>query len=196
MQNYTSVCPNCQKSFSTRDKRQICCSKNCSTAYMMASKAVPFEQRFWSKVDKSGGPDACWPWTASRHVKGYGQFRVSRTQTKKAHRLAYTYTKGEIPEDMQVMHSCDYPPCCNPAHLSVGTSNDNTQDMINKGRKYMGSVNRGVEHGMAKINEDIVRYIRKSYSEGARIIQIAAELSLQEGVVFQVVHRKTWKHVL
>lgn len=49
-----------------------------------------------------------------------------------AHRLAYAYVSGETPE--VVMHSCDNRICINPCHLSSGTSRDNTQDMLNKGR--------------------------------------------------------------
>jgi len=29
--------------------------------------------RFWSKVDQSAGPNACWPWTAYRNPGGYGE---------------------------------------------------------------------------------------------------------------------------
>jgi hypothetical protein len=38
------------------------------------------EERFWNKVDKSAGPDASWPWTASTRSGGYGQFRPASKQ--------------------------------------------------------------------------------------------------------------------
>jgi hypothetical protein len=59
---------------------------------------TPIEERFWSKVDKSGGPAACWPWTAARsrgNYGDYGAFAVDR-RTRRAHRVAYELTHGAI----------------------------------------------------------------------------------------------------
>lgn len=89
---------------------------------------------FWAKVDRSGGPDSCWPWTgAANKVTGYGVFHPSRTsgypRTVTAHRfaasLAGVVNLGDPSE--HVDHACHNgagcPPgpcphrlCCNPRH--------------------------------------------------------------------------------
>lgn len=51
-----------------------------------------------------------------------------------AHRVSYYVSKGEIPDGLCIMHSCDNKACVNPEHLSVGTNRENMQDMIRKGK--------------------------------------------------------------
>lgn len=92
-------------------------------------------ERFWPKVDQTGGPDACWPWTRSLFRRGlpYGQFQW-RGRPHVAHRIAWMLTNGEIPEGMKVCHRCDNPPCCNPSHLFLGDQSANERDKVAKGR--------------------------------------------------------------
>ena len=87
-------------------------------------------ERFWAKVDKSGD---CWLWTASKTKEGYGYFRFDGAM-RKAHRMSWLLTNGEIPEGMLVCHTCDNPSCVNPKHLWLGTNRDNMDDMNAKGR--------------------------------------------------------------
>jgi hypothetical protein len=91
-------------------------------------------ERFWKKVDKRS-TDECWPWLGGKTTKGYGRARFAGTNARRAHRVAYLLTYGELPDSKLVMHSCDNPSCCNPAHLSLGDAWDNVWDMDRKGRR-------------------------------------------------------------
>src|SRR5690606_12878457 len=97
--------------------------------------------RFWSKVDMSGGPNSCWEWQGSRDADGYGRFTSNRSKrlgfgpkSWVASRAAWLIHTGHLPGDLLVCHHCDNPPCVNPAHLFLGTNNDNMRDMNRKGR--------------------------------------------------------------
>lgn len=96
--------------------------------------------RFWEKVDQ-GEADECWPWTASTDRYGYGQFHVDG-RSLRAHRVSYELANGAIPEGRLVMHTCDNPPCVNPAHLVLGTAAENMQDKVRKGRQSNGRERR------------------------------------------------------
>ncbi len=95
------------------------------------------EDRFWRYV-KRNGPDECWPWIGpiAKYRRGYGQFKRDgrRGKSENAHRLAWEYVNGEPPSHLFVCHRCDNPPCCNPAHLFLGTPKENHDDMVMKGR--------------------------------------------------------------
>lgn len=144
--------------------------------------------RFWAKVRK-GSPDDCWEWTASRLPQGYGCFAISAEGSRKtwrAHRVAYILSTGQpIPDGMCVCHSCDNPPCCNPAHLWLGTTGENTRDMASKGRNVVpwrdpSTVNwsRGEAHYAAKLSDDDVRAICRLGDGGLGPVAIARRFGI------------------
>ena len=98
----------------------------------------PLITRFLEKLKK--GPD-CWVWTGRTNKNGYGIFTIGHSKKVLAHRQAWEFEYGPIPEGMKVLHKCDNPPCCNTNHHFLGTQADNVKDAKSKGRcrnKYSG----------------------------------------------------------
>lgn len=95
-----------------------------------------FEALALSRVDRSMGQGPagdCHEFAGVRNDAGYGLAR-HRGHNYRVHRIAYEAANGPIPDGFHVCHSCDNPPCCNPAHLWLGTDLDNAMDKIRKGR--------------------------------------------------------------
>jgi len=103
---------------------------------------APIIERFEKKFIKT---DSCWLWTSSKTSQEYGLFWFDG-KSRLAHRVAFEFYIGPIGEDMCVMHSCDNPSCVNPAHLSLGTLKDNTQDMLTKNR-FPNQIKTHCPHG-------------------------------------------------
>ncbi|ORA77202.1 hypothetical protein BST28_18935 [Mycolicibacter kumamotonensis] len=83
-----------------------------------------YEDRFWSYVDKTKD---CWNWTRAKSKAGYGIFTIERRQ-KPAHRLSYKFTRGPIPDGMQIDHICHNRACVNPEHLRLATNKQNMEN--------------------------------------------------------------------
>lgn len=75
--------------------------------------------------------NGCWLWTGA-HGR-YGNLSVNKRHMD-AHRFSWLLHRGQIPDGMRVLHSCDVSLCVNPEHLFLGTAKDNTRDMLAKGR--------------------------------------------------------------
>jgi hypothetical protein len=107
---------------------------NHNGVYQEAENVLP---RLWSHISR-GAPDACWEWQAFRNKAGYGKTSI-HSKPAMAHRAIWQTLHGPIPEGIEVLHSCDNPPCCNPDHLFLGTQLDNVHDMVLKKRNNPGT---------------------------------------------------------
>jgi len=146
-------------------------------------------QRFWSKVDKSGG---CWNWIASRNRKGYGQFdwrKLGRPYL--AHRVSWIMHNGGDLGGLCVLHRCDNPACVNPSHLWVGTPAENSTDMVKKGRS-----SKGENHCHAKLTPSDIVKIRDLFSQGALTqAQIGERFGVARTTISSIVTRRNWGYI-
>lgn len=158
----------------------------------------PTEQRFWEKVDVCDD-DECWEWTAAKARMGYGNFALRHGVLIPAHRLSWILAHGMIPEGLWVLHRCDNPPCVNPAHLFVGTRQDNLDDMVAKRRHWAHkgeSITKGERNGRAKLTDAQVREIRDRYAAGGvSQPQLGREFGVTHAIIGNVVRRESWVHV-
>lgn len=135
---------------------------------------------FYKYVDRTGD---CWVWTKSKNNWGYGQARIVGTSIT-AHRLSWTLEYGPIPDGLLVLHKCDNRACVRPNHLFLGTNQDNSDDMIRKGRQL---------HKNTKLTAETVRDIRRRYAAGGvSTIKLADEYGIGVTTVAHIIHRRRW----
>lgn len=142
--------------------------------------------KFWSRVDKSGGPDACWPWMAGRSNQNYGVFKAG-SNNRVCSRIAWTLCNRELREGELVRHSCDNPPCCNPAHLLVGSDRDNINDMMSRNRQAKGERN-----GWARLTERDILGIREA---SGLLREIASKFGIPISDASKIRRGQAWAHV-
>ena len=157
--------------------------------------------RFWARVAIQEDQDACWLWQAGMNSKvngyNYGIFWVNGGNTL-THRFALSVFNGVLVSDeLDVLHNCDNPPCCNPNHLRAGTHTDNMQDKIERGR---GNFNIGEDRPAAKLNDNLVRKIRHFYRMREKykkytVAYMARLCDVDYSLIHMVVKDQIWKHV-
>jgi hypothetical protein len=164
------------------------CSKDCQKRWQV----VPIRERFWRYIGPPE-PNGCILWTGARSIGDYG---VIGSGTGKGHmvyanRVSYEMFVGPIPDGLFVLHRCDTPPCVNPFHLFLGTTQDNIADKIAKGRQA-----KGEGHGIAKLTDAKVRDIRERYARGGISHErLGWEYRVSHRTIGMIVNNKTWTHV-
>lgn len=115
--------------------------------------------------------NGCHIWQRSKTNRGYGTLTTGGVGWL-AHRAAWALKRGPIPEGMKVLHECDNPSCVNPKHLFLGTSKDNMDDMMAKGR---GGYRRIQEPGTSPRDQGGKAYAFLLLPEAKRRLDIACD---------------------
>lgn len=153
----------------------------------MTRSSQPVLDRLLAKVTKE--ESGCWLWNGALHEKGYGQIYVKRNGKGRAgrtHVVAFELLVGPT-AGLQVLHTCDVRNCVNPAHLFLGTSADNSEDMVQKGRSC-----RGAQRPGAKLDDDAVKDIK---SGRLRPSEFAALYDVSRQKISDIRAGRAWKHV-
>ena len=147
--------------------------------------------KFFKSINYPGNDFECWLWMKDLNF-GYGIFHINQIKKVRAHRFIYECYYGPIPPGLLVMHSCDNPRCCNPEHLSIGTTQDNVDDKIRKNCQAVGSKN-----GFSTLTEDEIIDILEGIKNDKfkTRSQICQQYSISNQTIYMILNRKRWQHV-
>lgn len=193
-------CDICGKEFEyndTRRKSARCCSLGCLGKIGSKSR-IEKRRREWEtggisqylndlkiKLEKhTTKTDKCWTWNRSKNKQGYGSL-MHRCKVWKVHRASYIAYKGEIPDGLQVLHTCDNPSCVNPDHLFLGTNLDNVNDRVKKGRTKFRS----------KLTIEQVQEIKKLLALGVTMKRLANDYNVSDVCICYIKQGKSWKNL-
>lgn len=191
----------------------------------MSVKSIPnnITQKQLTRLHNGIGLDpltGCWPWLCSFDKDGYGRTSLFGINYQ-VHRVVYKIATGIDPGELIVRHKCDNPPCCNPAHLLLGTNADNVKDRDIRKRTAKGTRNgahthpekirrgsdhplrkdpslaaRGSKNGFSKLTEDQVKELRcLRKHEKLSFKELAKMFNIKYVTVSAIVRNLIWKHV-
>jgi hypothetical protein len=150
-----------------------------------------FKTHFWGRV-AIGRPDECWEWTGATNTSGYGVTAIpGRKGLFTSHRVAFMLASGlaDLP-GQQVLHGCDNPQCCNPAHLHPGTQAENIAERDARGRTAIGERN-----GNHKLTEQNARDILVWHAITGNQVDIARAYRVSPQAVHKIVHGENWSYL-
>lgn len=166
--------------------RKKFCGSDCVWAWRESQTGI--QERFWGNVVKT---DTCWLYQ-NLEKDGYGYFRhgVPPNQLQWfAHRFSWTIANGPVPVGLEVCHTCDVRCCVNPAHLFLGTHDQNMKDCAAKGRQA-----RGVGTNRNKLTEaQVLEIIALKGTEPAT--KVCLRYGVLPGAVSGIWRGERWKHL-
>ena len=153
-------------------------------------------QRFWDKVQleylEDGSPDfeKCMMWTGGKSYSGYGQFQYGTGILYRSHRFSFECFNPDNITGLLICHKCDTPACVNPYHLFKGTSLDNIQDCVQKGRNQKGRQEHTCTLTEQNIYDILVDVYNKKYASVDELVEV---YKVSPITIRRVLSGTTWK---
>ena len=169
------------------------CSRPCFWAARRGKETLPFAERLAGGIYFPANEDDCAIWTGQTDKAGYGKISKlinGKTASLRVHRAVYELYFGLLDPSINVLHSCDIPPCCNIRHLFPGSQQDNIKDKVTKDRQAKGERN-----GRAKLSEIDVMKIKHFLRRGKIQHDIATRFNVSEVTISAIKFGRLWKHV-
>ena len=126
----------------------------------------------------------CHEWRWAKMPSGHGKVTPKgNIKETLAHRASWVLHIGDIPEGRQINHTCDNPPCINPAHLYVGDQFDNMRD----------TVWRGFNHATQKLTPEQAKEIRDRYEPGViSAKELGQQYEVDAGQILNIISNKSF----
>lgn len=154
----------------------------------MVNPSKTIDDAFFAERSKLNAQTGCVEWTRYVAETGYGTVK-HRGKQYSAHRFAWMNKHGPVPNGMVICHKCDNRRCINVDHLFLGTTLDNVQDKISKGRLRVA---KGEESGTSKLSVEQVKQIMLD-KRPQRLI--AQNHGVSQATVSLIKTRKVWRSV-
>jgi hypothetical protein len=162
------------------------------------------EARWVSKVDTSGGEDACHHWLGRTNAHGYGCYHLQGKE-RLAHVVAWERENGPVPEGKQVDHEChnqavslgscvpgicEHRKCCNPRHMQLRTQQEHSSVT-----KFPDGHSRGSKNPGSKLTEKEVREIKSLLAAGMSLMFIGTSYGISKSTVSSIKRGKSWSYL-
>lgn len=153
-------------------------------------------EKIWEQVNRSAGPEECWPWMGSPDWAGYGRLRLTldgRSRFVKAHRVVYMLAHPSSTADSsRVKQRCLNRLCCNPIHLyCAGSAAQMTESQLQHIRER---VPRGSRSHLAKLDDVKIQEILEAHGKVSATL-LARKYEVTRGTIYRIWARKSWAHL-
>lgn len=136
-------------------------------------------------------PNGCINWMGARDQRGYGFVQFQLRQIR-APRFFFVAFNGDDDPKLEILHTCDSPPCVNPKHLRLGTHQENMIDMVVRNRR---NHRKGSQINTAVLSEDQAAFIKRNLVNLTnKEFQIGMNVSYE--TITGIKSGRTWRHIL